>query len=361
MKILVVAGTSGGHIFPALAFLEKIKEKYIQADVCLLLPKRSVIKEIENFGCKVEYIDMPSVRLPVNRDNIAKLLKLFKGFLESSFLLLRFQPDIVVGFGSISSVAPVMFAWFLRIKTLIHEQNVTLGRANRFLAAFTDKIACSFVETKEYLKDYRRKIVVTGNPLRGGLERIDRHKALDFFGFKPDKFTILVMGGSQGSRSINEEFLKAVSSLPGKFALQIIHLCGKADFDLLTEKYNGLNIKFSLFSFLESMRHAYSASDLVISRAGATTIAEIVFFGLPAIFVPYPYAYKHQHNNAAILQKKGCAILINDEELKAGMLKEKLGYLVANPDKLEIMRAAYSGFYGINNPADLLVKEAMSL
>jgi len=151
---------------------------------------------------------------------------------------------------------------------------------------------------------------VTGNPLRKSVALLDKNKALEFFGFSREKFYNIGYGGSQGSHRINEEFLKAVSLLKDKTSVQIIHLTGISDYESLNKGYKNLNIKFALFSFFDAMQYAYSISDLVISRAGATTIAEIMLFKLPAILVPYPYAYKHQYNNARVLEEKGCGIIM---------------------------------------------------
>jgi UDP-N-acetylglucosamine--N-acetylmuramyl-(pentapeptide) pyrophosphoryl-undecaprenol N-acetylglucosamine transferase len=194
--------------------------------------------------------------------------------------MFEFRPDIVIGFGTIDCLPLLLLAWIFRVKTLIHEQNVLPGRANRLLARFSDRIAISFEETREHLAAYEKKIVLTGNPIRKELEKIDRLKALGFFGFKEDKFTILVMGGSLGSQRINAAFLKAASLLTDTSGLQVIHITGIKDCELIKARYKDLNIESRVFGFLNSMQYAYSACDLVISRAGATSVTEIMFFGL---------------------------------------------------------------------------------
>lgn len=357
MKILVVTGQSGGHIFPALAFLEALKEKYSNIDALLVLPEKNIIRERQILSNEVKYVNMPSIELSINSKNIGSILKLFKGVWESLSILIGFSPDIVVGFGSLLSVPVIMFSWLLRIRTLVHEQNVLPGRANRLLAHFADKIAVSFQETSRYLTCQRGKIVVTGNPLRKALVAVDKLKALDFFGLNPAKFTILVMGGSQGSRRINQEFLNAVSLMEDKSVFQIIHLCGSADYELLKDKYKTLDIKVALFSFFVPMHYAYSASDLAVSRAGATAIAELMFFRLPAIFIPYPYAGCHQYENARVVKERGCGFIIKDDELNAARLKENLESLLYNRDRLKNMAAAYAEFSSFP-AADLLADEA---
>lgn len=344
VKILVVAGSSGGHIFPALGFLEALKERVDDIEALLVLPKGSLKNRRAPLEYKAEYISISSLSLSCNFKNFVAIFKLLKGCLESIFILLRFRPDIAVGFGSLASIPVIMFARIFRIKTIIHEQNVVPGRANRFLAKISDRVALSFMESKGYFKGCERKLAVTGNPLRKGLIRVEKMKALDFFGFDRHKFTLLVTGGSLGSHRINTELLKAVTLLADKTKLQIIHLSGSSDYDLLAHSYKDLDVRVKLFSFLEDMQYAYSACDLILSRAGATTITEMIFFGLPAIVVPYPYAYKHQLSNAGLLERAGSAVVIQDDKLNAKILSEAINNFMNNPDKLKAMRSSYEGF-----------------
>lgn len=333
VRVMVATGSSGGHIFPALSFLDALKANYPNTDTLLLLPQKCIVVRAESSSHRVKYISITSRKPGFNLNNLLFVFNLLKGSLQSLLLILEFRPDIVVGFGSLASVPVVFIAWMFRINTLIHEQNVIPGRANLFLAMFVDRIAVSFSQSRGYFKRHRKKIVYTGNPIRGQLTRIDKRRGLDFFGFDEGKFTILVMGGSQGSHRINLEFIKAISREPG---LQIVHLTGSADYDFVKERYQDLNVKARLSNFLKDMHYAYSVCDLVISRAGATTISEIIFFNLPAILIPYPYAYAHQFANAKMLQEKGCALLIKDEDLGAGSLRTSIEYLLSHPDKIKI-------------------------
>ena len=167
MRILVITGASGGHIFPALGFLDILRDKYKDISTLLVLPRiNNIINQMQKFDYQVKYISVSSIKLNLDFKNFMAIFRFFKGTLESIVILLSFKPDIIVGFGSLVSVPMVMLAWLLRIKTLIHEQNVIPGRANRFLARFNDKIAVSFAETEGYLKKYKRKVVLTGNPIR---------------------------------------------------------------------------------------------------------------------------------------------------------------------------------------------------
>jgi len=356
MRILVVSGSSGGHIFPAISLIESLKAQP-NSEVLLVLPKRSRVN-IE--GIAVKYIDTAIISLRINKENLLNAFNFLKGSLESLILLLGFRPDVVVGFGSIDSVPMLILAWLSRARTLIHEQNIIPGRATRLLAKFSDRIAVSFRQTEDYLKAEREKIVFTGNPLRSQLKRIDRKEALAFFGFQESGFTILVMGGSQSSHKLNVFFSNALADLRTEFKLQIIHICGSQDYSLMQEFYRNFNGKVKLLEFLEEMQYAYSAADLVICRAGATTIAEIIYFAKPAVLIPYPYACQHQSINAEFLLKRGCVVVLEESPSAAQGLKEQVTALIDAPLKLENMRANFSKFTE-NNAAEALLKEVVSL
>lgn len=360
MKILIVTGASGGHIFPALSFLNALKDKYKQADTLFVLPKESIRVQIISQVHNIKYLSISPLKLHFDFKNFIAILRFIKGSLESLVLLLEFKPDVVVGFGSINSIPLLFFAWLFRIKTLIHEQNVYPGRANRLLAKFADKVAISFEESKNYLRVEKEKIIFTGNPAHQELEKVEKNQALRFFGLDNNKFTILVMGGSRGSHSININFLNAVSMFCDSSQFQIIHIAGARDYDSLEKSYKNLRIKLKLFSFLNQMQNAYSAADLAICRGGATTIAELINFGLPAVIVPYPYAYKHQIKNAQILEKRGAGIIVEDRDLNAHLLKERIEPFLNNPQKIQDMRLGYSSFPRID-ANKILIEEAMSL
>jgi len=347
MKILVACGGTGGHIFPALSFLETLKSKQKDLDVTVVITKRKIESRIVPREYKVAYISLSPLRLSFGAKNLIALIKLPVGILQSVCIILKFHPTVVVGFGGYATFPLVFFAKAFGIKTIIHEQNVRSGMANKILAGFADKIAISFPETREYFESSRDKIILTGNPLRKDFFKVSKKEALGFFGFSENKFTILVTGGSQGSAKINKVFIEALSGIQDKNRLQVIHLSGMKDFEVLASEYKNIDISLKLFEFLKPMHYAYCASDLVISRAGATTVSEIIFFALPAIIIPYPFAYQHQLANARILTDRGAAVLIEESALNAFTLKEAITDLFYNRSRIESMR----GKYALINPA----------
>ncbi|MEW6101424.1 MAG: undecaprenyldiphospho-muramoylpentapeptide beta-N-acetylglucosaminyltransferase [Candidatus Omnitrophota bacterium] len=359
MRVLIATGSSGGHIFPALSLFEALKSKDAKIELRLVLPQRAKLSYalFPDFK-EIRYISTAPLKLKADTQNLFALFRFLKGALQSLNILLEFNPDVVVGFGTLDCLAIIFFSWLFRIKTLIHEQNVLPGRANMFLSRFCDKIAVSFPETKKYFNVSPEKIVHTGNPLRRELQGIDRQSALRFFGLNEGLFTILVMGGSQGSASINRIIPQALSMLEAHAHLQVIHLTGQKDYDKTMNFYSGLKITVSLSTFLEKMHYAYSASDIAVSRAGATTIAELMHFRVPSILIPYPFAYKHQSLNATVLKEHNAAVIIEEERLKPENFKETLESFINNPNKLQQMRQALDGLY-LEGAATRLVNEVL--
>jgi UDP-N-acetylglucosamine--N-acetylmuramyl-(pentapeptide) pyrophosphoryl-undecaprenol N-acetylglucosamine transferase len=357
MRILVAAGSSGGHIFPAIALLEELKNS--GQEVLLVLPQKSCKDDIAVAAGRIKYIPAGFLSFNLSSQSLLGLYFFLRGFWESLLTVIKFKPEVVVGFGSLNTIAVIFWAWLFRIKTIIHEQNVICGRANRLLSKLADRVAISFSQTRANLNISGGRIVLTGNPLRKGMERLDKKEALDFFKFKAGKFTILITGGSRGSHRLNAACWEALAAYPGKDNLQIIHICGKQDFSWLAAGYAALNLTYKLFDFFPRMQYAYSAADLVVCRAGATTIAELGRFKLPAILVPYPFAYAHQSANAQVLEELKAALIIYDQDLTAEILKAKFTEFLADPQKLEFMRQAYPQVKK-QDAVQLLVKEVLT-
>ncbi|MFA5287016.1 MAG: UDP-N-acetylglucosamine--N-acetylmuramyl-(pentapeptide) pyrophosphoryl-undecaprenol N-acetylglucosamine transferase [Candidatus Omnitrophota bacterium] len=360
MRIIAVTGASGGHIYPALAFLDNLSGEKSVSGALLILPSRSIKVDIDSCKYPIKYISSGRVSLILNRGNIFAFLSFLKGGWESLLILLKFKPDIVVGFGSIDSVFLVMLAWLFRIKTIIHEQNVLPGKANKFLAKFVDKITVSFPDSKRYFDLPDNKIALVGNPIRSSLKKVGKEEALNFFSLDKEKFTILVMGGSQGSMHINSAFLDAARLLEERANLQIIHLLGKEGRGKMKEAYEKINIQAKVFDFFSAMEFAYSAADLAVSRAGATTISELIYFKLPAIIFPYPFAYEHQLENAKILSGRGCAVIMKEGNLDDGLLLKSLELLIKDKNMLNNMVLSFDSFPVIF-AANRLKEETLSL
>ena len=341
MKIMVAAGGTAGHLFPALSLIQNLKNLDKTNRFFLVLNSYSYKKNLLIPGyVDLLFIDSRSVSRSLSLHNLISVVKLFKGFVQSFIMVIKHKPDIVVGFGGYASFAICLFSVMNKIPTLIHEQNVVCGKANLLLSRIVDKVLVSFPETLEYFKKRKINAILVGNPTRPDLKRIESVSAKKQFGFEADKFVILVAGGSQGSRRINQVFPEALKLIPKeiKSRFSVIHLSGKSDFDSICAAYNNLGIDYKVYDFFEDMSSAYSASDLVISRSGAMTVTEICFFGKASILIPYPFAYGHQVQNAEYLSVKGASVLVEEKFLNASLLKDKILDIYKDENVLSRMR-----------------------
>jgi len=319
MKVLIVAGGTGGHILPALVLARDIKIRNI-GQVLFVISSRKQDREIIS-GKGIDFTTLPITSL--QSKNIFSVLnflaRLFIGTIGSLYLLLKFKPDTVVGFGGYVSGPIVLLASLSGVRTIIHEQNAYPGKANRILAGFVNKIAIGFLDAKSYLKSFESKIIFSGNPLREGLKRDNRAKAMD-------SFNVLIIGGSQGAHKLNTIVPKAAGLIEkgNRNMLNFIHIAGKNDLEEVKKSYEKIGIKNRVFSFTEHMAGLYNECDFVISRAGAMTVSELLTLEIPAILVPYPYAGGHQKFNAMALEKIGSGVLLEEKDLTPCAMRDAI-------------------------------------
>jgi UDP-N-acetylglucosamine--N-acetylmuramyl-(pentapeptide) pyrophosphoryl-undecaprenol N-acetylglucosamine transferase len=324
VKIIMASDISGGHLFPAIAVAEELKARDRDAHILFVTGSREVAARImnnENFP----FILLPAFPKPRPVNYLALAFRLFQNFILSFIVLRKERPDIVVGFGGLLSVPMVVCAWLLGIPILIHEQNVTPGRANAFLSRFARRVAISFEESGSFF-EMKDKLIFTGNPIRPSLRPIAQNKALGHFSLQPGRFTLFVMGGSQGAHSVNDAVLGMFEGLSPeeRRGFQVIHIAGDADRKRIEEEYRKLKIDCKVYSFMDRIDSAYSASDLIISRAGASAISEITFLKKASILIPYPFARSHQMRNALYMAEHNRALVLEDDEGLAGRLKERI-------------------------------------
>ncbi|MFH1479079.1 MAG: undecaprenyldiphospho-muramoylpentapeptide beta-N-acetylglucosaminyltransferase [Candidatus Omnitrophota bacterium] len=319
MKILIAAGGTGGHIFPAINLAKGLLEQDVK-DVYFLTSSRSQDAMMLE-GSNVEFFTV-SIE-PLQRKGIIPFLnflfRLITGSLRSAYLLLKIRPVCVVGFGGYVTGPIMLFASMCRIKTIIHEQNVLPGKTNRILARFVSRIAVSFPETVKYLEDFSSKIIVTGNFLRS--ETMKPFDKKDESGFR-----LLVMGGSQGSHALNSVLPEALGLIgkENRFDFEVIHITGYKDKDEVESSYRNNAIKSTVLSFTDEMDRFYNICDFVVSRAGATTISELIYLKKPALLIPYPYGDRHQVFNAKVLEDMGCGVIMEEEDLNIDILKKAI-------------------------------------
>ncbi|MDO8536403.1 MAG: undecaprenyldiphospho-muramoylpentapeptide beta-N-acetylglucosaminyltransferase [Candidatus Omnitrophota bacterium] len=337
MRILIAAGGSGGHIFPAVALAEELKFNDPSVEILFVgsdkaLDKRIFVKE------GYEYRLLSSNKLPYKTSFKTLLfsIRLSIDILKSFIILAKYSPDAVVGFGGYVSAPIIVAAYILGIPRILHEQNAVPGRANAMLFKFVSSIAVSFEETKKYLGSYADKAVFTGNPIRASVLKDDKSGSMKKMGLDPQKFTILVIGGSQGAHNLNKAFIKSLSMMDEKIrrSLQIIHITGVTDYGWASDAYKELSVEHRVHSFVDRIEEVYSASDLIVTRSGASAIFEIAYFGRPMILIPYPFALSHQSENARIFSARGAAVKIDEKDLSPILMKERVEGLLKDRNKL---------------------------
>ncbi|MEW5758214.1 MAG: UDP-N-acetylglucosamine--N-acetylmuramyl-(pentapeptide) pyrophosphoryl-undecaprenol N-acetylglucosamine transferase [Candidatus Omnitrophota bacterium] len=317
-KITFVCGATLGHIFPALNIASKIS---FGTQLQFIVSKNS---KFLFFFHSFDKVFISAKPLYFRKDFLIRLFLFLKSFFEAYFILIKPRPDLLISFGSYVSFPVVLIAKILNIPIIIHEQNLKVGIANKILFYICDYFAISFKETKELLPAVN-KVIYSGMLTRPDLKKYSREEAARFFNFDPSRFTVLVMGGSQGSHRINNIFLESLSKL-NLDNLQIIHLSGQKDYDSLNRRYLNYRCKIYLLKFLENISLAYSMADLIIARSGAMTLAELAFFHKASILIPYPWASAHQIENAKLFKNNGLLCSIIDEKM---LTAEKLSITIS--------------------------------
>ena len=352
MRVIVVAGGTGGHIYPAVAIINKIKEKDKNSEILYIGTTDRMEKDIiPELGIKFEGIEM----VGLNRKNIfsnVKVFKLFKKAIKRAReIIVEFKPDVIVGAGGYIT-APVLYAAHkLGIPILIHEQNSIPGISNKFIGRFADKICVSLPNSLNmFPKD---KVCYTGNPRS---EEIIKAKVLkkSTLGFSDDKKLVVVVMGSLGSTTMTEKIKDLIPGFNNK-SYQVLVVTGKSYY----EEYKDLNISdnVKIIPFMDNLINLLKDSDLIISRAGASTIAEVTAIGLPAILVPSPYVTNnHQYKNAKELSDNGACIIVKEEDFSRDKIIHEIDKLFDNKESYNKMSDA-SRKLGINDSASRIYKE----
>lgn len=331
MHIIVTGGGTGGHIFPAIEIIKAFKKKDPSIQVTLVGNKNSLeekiaLKEkIDFFGIKTKQV--------LGKSFIKKFLALIYmgfAFINCLFFLLKNKPKAVVGVGGYISVPMVMAAFILRIKRFICEQNATPGLANKTLSHFTNAIFLSFESSKKYFY-HKNEFILSGNPIR------EEFFKGNYLSPKESSLKILVCGGSLGAKILNEELPKTAKLVKEKLPalnLLITHQTGRDSIEKVNNSYKINGIEANVVSFIENMPQEFSNHNLLISRAGATTCAEICAFGMPSILIPYLFANAHQKDNALALVEKGAALMLEETKEFSPRLADMIMALYNNSSSL---------------------------
>ncbi|MEI6033712.1 MAG: undecaprenyldiphospho-muramoylpentapeptide beta-N-acetylglucosaminyltransferase [Verrucomicrobiae bacterium] len=363
-RAVIACGGTGGHLFPGLAVAEVLHAR--GHEVVLFVSE----KEIDAIALKMrpEFRSekLPSVGLPtmiVSPASVRFLRRFWESFCQCRRFYRKFRPSVLLGMGGFTSTAPVLAGRIQGIPAFIHESNAIPGRANLLAAKFASKVLMGFGEAEARFRG--APCVVTGTPVRKNLGTpIDRREASQAFRLDPEKKTLLVMGGSQGAAGINQLLFKAATLLAGS-GIQIIHLTGDRDDRLAAANYQRDEIPHYVSPFHHRMEEAYSAADLVISRAGASSLSELSRFALPSILIPYPFATDdHQTANAEIYVRAGAAEMLMEKGTSAESLSAMISNLLSDEvrrDRMSLAARKISPSDAAENVANVMeraVKEA---
>lgn len=354
MRVIVTGGGTGGHIYPALAIAKGILAREPGSQILYVGTKEGMeARLVPEAGIDFQGVSGQGLPRKLSVETIKVGAKSFKALWETKQILKNFKPDLVVGTGGYVSGPVVLTAALFGIPTLLHEQNALPGITNKILARFVRKVMVTFPESIAHF-GVRKKLVLTGLPVRPEIGGVSRDEGALRFGLHPERLTLLVTGGSRGARSINQAMPTVLKHLAARPDIQVIWATGKATYNETQKALNEAGIAWNrdnwkVLEYLKDMPEALACADLFIGRAGATSLAELMVAGKPGILIPYPFAAEnHQEFNARALEKDGAAWVILDSELTGENLWEIIQELLAKPQDLKRMADAAKGLGQLN-------------
>jgi len=333
-RLVFAGGGTGGHLFPAIALAEEFRRRDPGTSITFVGSRGGLEeKVVPKYGWPLKLFDVEGVKRKKGLDAARALAKAAMSTVEAVRFLRSLRPDGVIGSGSYSSAPVVAAARLLGMKTAVLEQNALPGLTNRALGKFVNRVYISFEESRKFFPGGRT--ILSGNPVRREIiTKLEDRRGMG------ERFSILVFGGSQGATAINAAFLDAAEFLTDIWSgLKVVHQTGQDGFETVAAAYKRKNLKVEAYRFIEAMGEAYNSADLVVCRAGATSLAEITAAGLPSILIPYPFASDdHQTINARSLEKAGAAVMIRQEGLTGAVLAGEIRRLYGDPQVLKSMR-----------------------
>ncbi len=342
MKIIMTGGGTGGHIYPAIAIANKIKEKCSDAEILFVGTKKGLESElVPKNGYPIEFVTVSGF----NRKNLLKNFKtardLMKGNREANAIIKAFKPDIVIGTGGYVCGPVVRAAHKLGCLTFIHEQNAFPGMTNKLLEKYVEKVFLAFGDAAKYFKQ-KEKLMVTGNPVRKVFYYANPAAAKKALGIDENEFTVLSFGGSRGAAKLNEIMMDLFEKFNGAEGIRLYFVTGKYYNKSIMEELAAKNIEVAenvtVMEYIDHMEKYLPAADVIISRSGALAVSEITVSGRASILIPSPNVTgNHQYFNARSVSDVGGAILIEEKDLTADLLYEKIMYLKENCDARRLM------------------------
>ncbi|MCM3759351.1 undecaprenyldiphospho-muramoylpentapeptide beta-N-acetylglucosaminyltransferase [Alkalihalobacillus oceani] len=340
MKVVVSGGGTGGHIYPALSLINEIKKQDRDAEILYIGTEKGLESEIiprENIPFQT--IHITGFKRKVSFDNVKTIMRFLKGTTQVKKMLKAFKPDVVIGTGGYVCGPVVYAAAKMGIPAVIHEQNSVPGLTNKFLSRYVDRVAICFEEAGQFFP--KEKVIFTGNPRASEVQNVNRSAGQQSLGLDPLKKTVLIVGGSRGARPINDAFLSVIESFSQK-PYQVVYVTGSVHFDAVGEAVKGKQPDNVVIKpFIHNMPDVLAAVDLIVARAGATTLAEVTALGLPSILIPSPYVTNnHQEKNARSLAENEAALVRKEQELSGTTLLEDIDRILTDETKWNSMHAA---------------------
>ena len=359
MKVIMTCGGTGGHIYPAISIADKIMQRYPGSEILFIGTKKGMENSlVPAAGYPIKGIDASGF----DRRNLLKNFKTLSDFLkgekEAKKIIEEFAPDAVIGTGGYVTGTVVLQASRMGIHTYIHEQNAVPGMTNKMLERLVDKVFISFKEAADSFKS-KEKILLVGNPVRSGFVSRDRNAVREELGIDPSAFVVLCFGGSLGAEVLNKSVLSLIDDISGK-GVKLLFVTGKRYYDEIKAEFDAVEADKSgveLIAYANNMPDLMSASDLIVSRAGAIAISEITVSGKPSVLVPSPnVTHNHQYWNARSLSDAGAALLIEEKQIAADAdyFKKEVCALISDGERLAAM-AEKSKELGNSGAADMIV------
>jgi len=360
LKVVLAGGGTGGHIYPAIAVAQELK---LDADVEKIYylgnPKNMEYEIAQKEGLEFLPVTISGMPRHLGIALIKWFFELFRAVNTAIRYFIRIKPSVVLGTGGYVSAPALLAAIILRIPFAIHEPDAHPGIVSKFMSPWATVVSVAFVQAGRYLT--AKNLIVNGNPVRDALGKASKQDACEKLGLNPDKKTLLVMGGSQGAKKINEAMADSAKIMAEELGIQVIHQTGRKNYDeylaLLTDKYPdyAANTAYVVRPYFDDMTVPLSIADLAVSRAGSLSISELNISKLPSILVPYPYAAQdHQRYNARAMENQGASVYLEDGDCNSTRLVELVKNILSDENKLGLMREQNASLAKPNAAKDLV-------
>jgi UDP-N-acetylglucosamine--N-acetylmuramyl-(pentapeptide) pyrophosphoryl-undecaprenol N-acetylglucosamine transferase len=338
IRIIIAGGGTGGHIFPAIAIANAMKRMKPLCEILFVGAKGKMeMEKVPNEGYRIIGLDISGFNRSSIFKNITLPFKLIKSFMQARSIINEFNPDVVVGVGGYASFPVLYMAQQKKIPTLIQEQNSYAGKSNKILGKRAKAICVAYDNMERFFP--KDKINLTGNPVRSNIANstITHEQGIQFFSLDQNKKVVFAFGGSLGAKSINEALALSIPQLIEE-KVQLVWQTGSTYFQTAQQLVKGHEANFKVFEFIREMDYAYAAADIIVSRAGASSISELCIVGKPVVFVPFPYASEdHQTHNAMALVSRNAALMVKDQEAK-NELFTKIKILLKDQYQCELIK-----------------------